>query len=71
MSRVVHGSGRVGFGLNPDSTAGVGWRGRGTRNQPPEKSVKSVLGEGDRRSVQSVAGVKNISKSKKKKVARI
>ena len=54
--------GRAGsvLGPNPDSTAGVGWRGRGTRNQPPEKSVKSVWGEGERRSVGSVAGVKKI-----------
>ena len=38
-----------------------------TRNHPPEKSVESVSGEGEHRSVRSVAGVKNNRNLEKKR----
>ena len=55
--------------LGPTRTrpAGVKWRGRGTRNWPPEKSVESISGGGERRSVRSVVEVKKIIGIWKKK----
>ena len=58
--RAVYGSGRVGFGPNPDSTHWRRVEGKETRNQPPKKSVESVSSEGEHWSVRSIAGVKKI-----------
>ena len=58
VARVVHGSSRVDFGPNPDSTRQRRVRGRGTQNRLPEKSVEWVSSEGERQSDQLVAEVK-------------
>ena len=67
LCRVVHRSGRVVFGPNPDSTHRRQVEGGGTWNRPPEKLVESVSGEGEHRSVRSVAGVKNHRNLEKKR----
>ena len=45
----------------------IGWRGEGTRNRLPEKSVELVSGEGERRSgrvgCQNKKGHRNLKKS--------
>ena len=65
-------TGQVGsvLGLTRTQPAGIEWRGRGARNRLSEKSVELVSGAGERRSVQSIAEVKNISKSEKKKICQ-
>lgn len=45
--RDIHGSSRVGFGPNQDSTRQCRLEGGGTRNRQLEKSVELVLGEGE------------------------
>ena len=62
-------TGRAGSGLGPTRTrpASVGWEGGGTRNRPPEKSVESVSGGGERRSSRSVVGIKKWHRNLKKK----
>ena len=67
QTRAIHGLGRVGFGPNLDSTRRRRVEGGGTRNQLSEKSVESVLGEDEHRSVRLVAGVKKIIKIWEKK----
>ena len=71
LCRVVHRSGRVGFGPNPDSTHRRQVEGGGTWNRPPEKLVESVSGEGERWLVQLVVGVKKIIEIWKKNVVGI
>ena len=44
--RAVHGSGRSIFDPTRTRPVGVGWRGRVTRNRPPEKSIGSVFCDG-------------------------
>ncbi|KAK9996877.1 hypothetical protein SO802_021563 [Lithocarpus litseifolius] len=45
-TRAIHGSGRVCFEPNSDSTRRHWVKGGGTQNRPPKKLVESVLGEG-------------------------
>ena len=61
--RPVHGSGRVGSVLDPTQTqpAGVKWRAEELDRQ--NLSIESILGEGERRLVRSLAGIyKNVAK---------
>ena len=69
-SRAVNGSGQVGFGPNPDSTRQLQVEGEGTQNRPPEKSIELISGEGEHRSVRSVAKVNKIIEIWEKKCRR-